>query len=429
MTVHRRILVQLGSLELGGAQINAVQLTAAVAQHGYDSLLVGPRQTCPRTGPSLLNVATDYGVRLEAYDRPASLVGHARALSGLARTWNADLVHAFSASERAAYWGPGLFGRRALVRTIYEMSFDPRTHPSVPVVIGTGYLRDELSGHRGGATLISPPVDTTRDAPGVTDQDEFRRGLGIGPDSIMLVVVSRLSEEMKAHGIEDAINAVARLSDPRVRLLIVGTGDAEGRLRACAASVNARLGEESVVFAGPLSDPRPAYDAADVVLGMGSSAARGLAFGKPLVVLGERGWSAVFREPATDAIFRNSFWSPNEVADGVGLLTGHLRALIDAPSERARLSGSAREFAEANFGLPAMASRLAEVYENALHSTSARAWVGDLHMEARILAAKLERTADAASGGRLKRGRQRAMLTWEQRRHDETPRLREGSSK
>lgn len=428
MIARRRVLVQLGSLELGGAQINAVQLSAAVAEHGYDSLLIGPRHTCPQTGPSLLNVAADYGVALEVYDRPASIGGHARALSGLARSWDADLVHAFSASERAAYWGPALFGRRALVRTIYEMSFDPRTHPSVPVVIGTGYLRDELVGHRGGATLISPPVDTARDAPGVTDRDEFRRKLGLAPDTIVLVIVSRLSEEMKARGIEDAINAVARLDDPRVRLVIVGTGDAEARLRASAASVNARLGYVSVEFMGPLSDPRPAYDAADVVLGMGSSAARGLAFGKPLIVLGERGWSVVFREPATEAIFRNSFWSPHEVTEGVALLTGHLLALIASPSERARLAVTARRFAEANFGLPAMASRLAEVYETALHSASARAWVGDLQMEARILAARLERTADMASGGRLALGQKHATLRWEQRRYDETSRLTGGSS-
>lgn len=429
MTGRRRVLVQLDNLELGGAQINAVQLTAAVTQHGFDSLLIGPRSTLPRTGPSLLDVAADYGVTLEAYDRPASLPGHARALSGFARTWDADLVHAFSASERAAYWGPGLLGRRALVRTIYEMSFDPRTHPSVPVVIGTGYLRDELAGHRGGAILISPPVDTARDAPGVTDRDEFRRNLGISPDAIMLVIVSRLSQEMKARGIEDAIRAVGRLGDRRIRLVIVGTGDAEEQLRATAANINARLGQASMVFAGPLSDPRPAYDAADIVLGMGSSAARGLAFGKPLIVLGERGWSAVFREPATEAIFRSSFWSPQEVSDGVGLLSAHLRALVAAPCERARLAAAAREFAEANFGLPAMASRLATVYENALRSASARAWLIDLRMEARILAAKLERSADTVSGGRLTRGQRAATLTWEQRRHDETPQLTGGTSR
>lgn len=419
MTEHRRVLVQLGNLELGGAQINAVQLSAAVAQHGFDSLLIGPRDTLPPEGPSLLEIGADYGIAITAYERPASLFSHARVLSSLARNWGAEIVHAFSASERAAYWGAGLFGRRALVRTIYEMSFDPRTHPSVPVVIGTGYLRDELKGRPGGATLISPPVDTSRDAPGVTDRNEFRRHLGLGADSIGLVVVSRLSEVMKARGISDAIHAVEYLDDPRVCLVVVGTGEAQGRLQAAAAAVNARHGRTSIVFTGPLADPRPAYDAADVVLGMGSSAARGLAFGKPLIVLGEHGWSRVFRAPDTESIFRNSFWSAQEVPDGIGLLSRHIRDLVDHPSERERLGVAARTFAESNFGLSAMALLLAGVYEDALRSTSTSVWFGDLRMEERILRAKLERAASKMTAGRLASGRTSAALAWEQRRNDE----------
>lgn len=424
MTARRRILVQLDNLELGGAQINAVQLSAAVAEHGFDTLLVGPEHTIPAQGPSLLDVGVDYGVTLMTYERPPSLLAHARTLSSLARRWRADVVHTFAASERAAYWGAGLLGRRALVRTMYEMSFDPRTHPSLPVIVGTGYLRDELASHPGGATLISPPVDTSRDVPSTTVRAEFRRKLGLGTDTIALVMVSRLTEEMKARGIADAIHAVDHLDDPRIRLILVGTGDAEERLRAIAGAVNSRHGRTSIIFPGPLSDPRPAYDAADIVVGMGSSAGRGLAFGKPLVVVGEYGWSAIFREPDIDAIFRNSFWSSGEVADGAGLMARHLRELVEKPSERARLAEGARQFAESNFGLPAMALRLAGVYEDAARSASAVAWIGDLRMEARILAAKLERTGGKLVPGRRSGGgRISAALTWEHRRQDEMPQV------
>lgn len=411
-TGRRRVLVQLDNLELGGAQINAVQLSAAVTEHGYDSLLIGPRDTLPAGGPSVLDVSADYGVRARAYDRPASLPSHARALTRYARGAGAQIVHAFSTSERAAYWGAGLLGRRALVRTIYEMSFDPRTHASIPLVIGTGYLRDELAGRPGGTTLISPPVDMTRDTPGVTDRAAFRSGLGLPDDAVVLAVVSRLSEEMKARGIEDAITAVEALGDPRVHLVVVGTGDAEARLRSVADGVNLRLGRTAVVFTGPLADPRPAYDGADVVLGMGSSAARGLAFGKALVVLGERGWSAVFREPYTDAIFRNSFWSPAEVPDGAGLLAEHLRTLTGDAAERERLGTAARAFAETNFGLAAMAQRLAGVYEEALRITSSRQWLRDLGTEGRILTAKLNRLSGRRASGTLE---------WKQRDTDVVP--------
>lgn len=429
MNARPRVLVQLDNLELGGAQINAVQLSAGVAVHGYDSLLVGPEDTIPVEGPSLLDVAHEYGVQIEVYRRPAPLMAHARTISRLADHWQADLVHAFSSSERAAYWGAGLLGRRALVRTIYENSFDPRTHPSVPVVIGTGYLRDQLAGRPGGAILISPPVDTSRDASGVTDRDSFRRRMGLGVDAVALVIVSRVATELKGRGIQDAIDAVECATDPRVHLIVVGTGDAEERLRGRAAAVNERLGRSAIAFLGPMSDPRPAYDAADVVLGMGSSAARGLAFGKPLIVLGERGWSAIFRPPDTEAILHNNFWSPQSVTDGVGLLLGHIRELVDDPEYRAALGRTSRQFAEEHFGLSTMALRLADVYGAALESRSASAWLGDLRMEGRILAAKAERTAGRISGGRISGGRVSASLAWNRHGPDGTLQVAERTTR
>lgn len=392
MTSPYRVLVALDHLELGGTQINAVQLSAAVRDHGYESLLVGPRHTLP-DGPSLLDVAAEYAVRVEPYDRPSAMLPSARALGRIARAWDAGIVHAFGTSERPAYWDAGLLGRRALVRTIYEMSTDPGLHPGVPLVVGTGYLRDELADRPGGVTLVSPPVDLSRDATDLVDAGGFRRGLGLGEHDVVLVIVSRLDEEMKARGVADTVQAVGRLDDPTVRLVVVGGGNAEQRLRELGGKVNASLGRDAVLFTGPMSDPRPAYAAASIVLGMGSSAARGLAFGKPLVVLGEFGWSKVFREPDVESLFRNSFWSPRAEPDSVGLLAEQLRGLVADPAERARLELLARRFAVDRFGLESMAARLAGVYDEALRRRSARAWVRDLPLEATILGGKIRRAA------------------------------------
>src|ERR1700680_2468459 len=62
-------------------------------------------------------------------------------------------------------------------------------------------------------------------------------------------------------------------------------------------AANARAGRKVAVLTGELQDPRSAYAAANVVLGMGGSALRGMAFGKPLIVQGERGfWELVTLE-------------------------------------------------------------------------------------------------------------------------------------
>lgn len=410
----RNVLVQLDSLELGGAQINAVQLSAAARSRGWESTLIGPRDSLPTSGSSLLDVAAEYGVRVEPYDRPAHIGRHARELESWARRVDAEVVHCFSTSERAAYWGPGRFGRRALVRTIYEMTFDPRTHPRVPVVIGTGYLRDELQGRPGPVTLISPPVDLEKDSPTAVDAAGFRSACGVGPDDVLLVIVSRLAEEMKARGVEDTIAAVAALEDPTVRLLVVGTGDAHARLASLAEGVNRGLRRDAIRFTGAMADPRAAYAAADIVLGMGSSAARGLAFGKPLVVLGEYGWSEAFTPASSAALFRNSFWSPQHVADGAERLRATLASMIVDPALRASRGAFGAGFAAENFGLTAMAERLADLYDRVAREASRATWLRDLPFEAGMLRAKIERAIERRTAGRFRPSRAVRRLDWTQ---------------
>lgn len=409
----RRVLVQLDNLELGGAQINAVQLSAQMTGLGFESKLIGPKDTIPKTGDSIIDVAAAYGLAVDAFDRAGSLPHLARQVARHAREHGAALVHAFSTSERPAYWGAALLGRRGLVRTIYEMYFDPSAHRNSPLVVGTGYLKDDLQGWPGGVHLVSPPVDLRRDAPGATDARGFRAGLGVSSDDIAVVVVSRLSREMKAAGIRSAMNAIASIDDSRVVLVVVGTGDAEADLRKAGDRVNSVLGRSAVRFAGSLGDPRPAYDSADIVLGMGSSAARGLAFGKPLVVLGEHGWSETFRESTSAAIFRRSFWSPEVVDEGDSILAGHLRELIADAEMRQSLGAWGRRFAVEHFGLEAMAERLGEIYEDSLRRASRRSWFADLETEQKILVAKGQRALSTATGGRYQ-GSLARVMDWRQ---------------
>jgi len=381
----RTVLVQLNSLSLGGTQISAVDFAAALVPHGYTSVLIGPRDTIPR-GPSLFEVAAERGVHLEAVDRPESVVAGARDLARRAREISADVVHVYGSwGARPAYWGPCRLGRRPLVQTVYEMAVAPWSYQAVPLVVGTGYLVDDLRDRRGLTTLISPPVDLEHDRPGAVDPAPFVASLGLAAGRVRAVIVSRLDEEMKALSVEIAIQAVGRLRRPDLDLVVVGTGDAEERLRALGDAVNDELGRRAVVFAGPLPDPRVAYASADVVLGMGSSAARALAFGKPLIVQGENGWSRRFLPESADALYRNSFWSDEASAAAVDELAENLAGL--GAVERAALGPWSREFAVAHFDLEAMAARLAAVYAAAASSYGVRSWLSDLGPEVRAVRA------------------------------------------
>lgn len=386
-----RILVHLNSLELGGTQLNAVDFAVAARAHGVESILLGAQGTLTPS-PNLVDYAGERGVPVEVYDPVGGMRGHAAQLSDLVDRLHVDLIHVYGmwGAARAVFWGPARFGRTPWVQTVYEMSVTPVVLRHMPLIVGTGYLLDEHADRPGRTVLVSPPVDLERDAPALTGLPDLRRaaGLGAGP---LLGIVSRLDSNMKAFSIGVAIDAMRSLGDTGATLAIVGGGDAEEHLRERARRVNDSLGREAVRLLGPMIDPRPAYAAADVMLGMGGSAARSLAFGKPLVVQGEAGWSQTFDRDSADALARASYWSPDSVADPVGDLVGAVRALLDDPVRRAELGVFGREFATARFGLPAMTAQLCDLYASAVRSYGPADWLADVPREGRRLMEKIAR--------------------------------------
>lgn len=385
-----RVLVHLNSLELGGTQINAVDLAVEVRRHGVESILVGARDTLPR-GPSLLDIAEDRGVGIEIYDPADSILARGRQLSAIAERHGAGLVHVYGSwggGARPTYWGFSRFGRRPWLQTVYEMEVSPKIKRHMPLIVGTGYQVDEMRDRPGRTILISPPVDTAADRPDPTAGAQFRQEHDLS--GLLLVIVSRLDASMKALPISVAIEAMRELSG-EATLVIVGTGDQVERLRILGDGVNEAVGRAAVRFIGPMANPRPAYLAADVMLGMGGSAARSLAFGRTLVVQGERGWSELFEELSADHLARNSYWSPESVDDPAGRLTRIIRPLLADTDRRARLGTFGRQFAIDRFSLTRMADKLVDFYAEAYSAYGARGWLADLPPEAGILSRKVAR--------------------------------------
>jgi glycosyltransferase involved in cell wall biosynthesis len=382
-----RVLVHLNSLELGGTQINAVDLAVQVRRYGIQSILVGARDTLP-AGPSLLDIAEERGIGVELYNPETSILARGHQLTNIATKHDAGLVHVYGSwggGARPTYWGYARFGRHPWMQTVYEMEVSPKIKKQMPLIVGTGYLIDELRDRPGRTTLISPPVDTDMDRPDPASGEEFRAVHGL--DGLLLVIVSRLDASMKALPVAVAIEAMRTLAQDAT-LVIVGTGDEAGRLHALGAKVNEAVGRLAVRFVGPMANPRPAYAAADVMLAMGSSAARSLSFGKPLIVQGEAGWSQLFEESTADALARFSYWSPEHVERPAERLVRLICPLLTDRKRRDQLGALGRRFAIQRFGLDMMASRLAEFYRDAATSYDLRRWLADVPPEIAILARK-----------------------------------------
>jgi L-malate glycosyltransferase len=364
-----RILVCPHSLAIGGSPINAIDLAAAVTELGHETIVHAP------PGPLVEYVAAKglrYVPARPAHVRPSP----ARALevARLARREGADLIHAYEWPPCLdAYFGARLISGVPLVCTVLSMEVPPLIPRSVPLVMGTQQLCAEARGSRGGIVeLIEPPVDTDRDHPQL-DRSPFRRAHRIDDDQLLVVTVSRLTVEFKLDALERAIDAIGRIAGRLpVVLALVGDGDAHEQLSRRADAVNAQVGRRAVVLTGPTMDPRPAYAAADVVVGMGSSVIRAMACGRPVVVQGGGSFSAVFDVDTCTTFMTQGFYGTADPGRGPDELAAQLESLLRDPTRRERLGSLGRQIALDRYSLRSAAAALAKIYGEAASDPPAR---------------------------------------------------------
>ena len=272
-----------------------------------------------------------------------------------------------------AFYGPSRALGTPLVGTVYGMAIPTWLPRSATLVAGTAKLVTgaRMIGQR--ATLIEPPVNTDWDDPAIVNGAEIRRLHGIDRDEVVLGIVSRLEPDMKEEGVVRAMLALLELGDstgPRLRLVVTGAGPSYHSLERRATSVNAKLGREAVIMTGALSDPRPAYAAADIALGMGGSALRSMAFAKPLIVLGVEGFSQPFENATAQLFFEQGFYgigsgAPDPIASQIAHLMDEGRRL--------RIGAWSRQVVLDRYSLEAAADTLEEVFEEARVQT--KRWI------------------------------------------------------
>lgn len=294
--------------------------------------------------------------------RPSSaVVGALRAVLTHRRV---DLAHAYE-------WPPSLESALAAARTpttvvssIMSMAVAPFLPTSMPLLVGTPQIAAHERRHRRHVRTMLPPVDLARNQGHMADAaSTLRRRYDIDPNATLVVCVSRVADQLKLEGLLTAARVVPDLGS-NVELLLVGDGPAGERLRQCADQVNRRAGRRVVTCAGHLLDPRPAYAAADVVLGMGGSAVRGLAFGKPVVVQGERGfWRRVDSDSVDDFLWQGWFGVGEDERSGCDALKRELGPLVRDGGLRDSLGRFGRQIAVKHHGLHGAAANLEKWYQ------------------------------------------------------------------
>lgn len=359
-----RILTCLHTMEVGGSQINGIELAGRMAALGHEAVVYGPPGDLR---PLVAELGLDWE---EAPEKgPHLSLRSMGRLRRIVRERRIDLIHAYEwAPTMDAAFGPHLVDGVPVVTTVLSPEVPDFVPTAFPMVVGVVELLERERARGRELHLIEPPVDTELNAP-VADTAALRERFGIAPDEVAVVTVARLVADLKREGILAAIEAVGRVGDEhRLRLVIVGDGAVRGELQAAADRVNAGRDRELVTLTGQMLDPRDAYAAADIVLGMGSSALRGIAFGKPLVVQGERAFWRLLTPESLPFFLDGGWYSLGDGVDGPGRLAAILGPLARDEALRRRLGALGREVVVERFSLAAAARTQAAIYERVVAS-------------------------------------------------------------
>ncbi len=350
-----RLLMAGPQLYIGGTQINMIELAAELqTSYGYDVTIYA------RPG-ALSSVAESKGVDVIAAPITSDRSTKHRAISQVLDSVRPDLVQAW------LWWAyrdaVSACVRRALPLLAIDMLSD-RICRGLPRFMMTTFGTPELAdiarkqGRRRVETLV-PPVDTTENSPTASLPDGPVRLTNTRPGAFKVVTVSRVTDELKSDSLERTMRAVAHLaSDLDVQFIVVGAGDALERFERIALEINGSIGREVVRMVGELLDPRPAYAMADVVVGMGGSALRGMAFAKPVVVVGEGGFTKLLSPETASYFLYHGLYGTCDGEPQGRELECVLSSLHGSSDRRAELGAFSRHFVEANFSIGSVTHQL-----------------------------------------------------------------------
>lgn len=360
-----KILIYPHDMNMGGSQLNAIELASAVKQLGHEVIIAGQRG-------SLCEKVAELGlefIELPTPGRRPSL-SVIKALKRIIVQHDIEFVHGYE-------WPPSLEAELAClnspataVSTVLSMSVAPFIPTSMPLLVGTEQIAELERGFgRDMVDLMEPPVDTQLNRPDLKLPVQEKSQLwGIAEDGLTLAMISRLAYEMKLEGILRAIEVIGDYQGTEtVQLVIAGSGPANSEVAEAAMKVNNRTGQLRVILTGELEDPRWLYQRADVVLGMGSSILRAMAFSKPCVVQGESGfWKVVDGTSLPDFLFGGWYGVGNGNEEGPWVLEAQLHPLLANGSLRQKLGQFARSVVVERFSLEASGASQEQFYTRVL---------------------------------------------------------------
>lgn len=363
-----KVVLFLHQLDIGGTSVNAIELASALRDsHGFDVVLFST------PGP-MTKYAEERRLRFRAAPFAVATPSPKRisALRQVVKQEAPDLVYAWESWPCLdAFYGVHLPMRLPLLVTDMQMQLTRMLPRGIPITFGTPKLVEQsaAAGHRR-VRLLLPPVDTEANSPNTVDPEMFRRKYDIQNGEILIVTVSRLDGFLKGESLNRTLEAVAALANETpVRFVLVGDGNLRRTLQIAADKINASVRKQVILLTGAILDPRAAYGAADLIVGMGSSALRGMAFAKPVIVVGENNFSLPMTADTAGELYRHGLYGLGSVCTGNSRLIDQMRWTLSSTQRMRSMGELSRKFVTQFFSLSKLAVELADCCRDAVTCT------------------------------------------------------------
>ncbi|MFI5197323.1 MAG: glycosyltransferase [Thermoanaerobaculia bacterium] len=375
MRARPRVLHVIGSLDIGGAEKQIVEIVRGLAGRFefHVGLLSsgGPLEPLVRAEGAEIHPLASRGAASPAHRLWRAARARSR-LRSLLRGLDPDIIHSWlfegsflaALSRWPAHVPPLIVSRRSLVGWIarhpsyYPLARWTNGQADILLANAEAVRADVIRKERvesGRVQVIYNGVDTSVYTPGPADE-KLRREAGL-PEGLPVVGMVANIHTYKGHG--EVVEAVAALRDEgfRCALLFVGRdGDATVRLRE---RIDA-LGLENVVFAGARGDVPRMLRLMDVFVsasheeGFSNSILEAMSSGRAIVTTSVGGSVEQIENGANGFVVPPH--SPVSLAAAVARLLGD-------PSMREALGTAARKTAIGKFGLERVLEETAALYE------------------------------------------------------------------
>lgn len=360
-------------LTVGGCQINAINLATALVRRGHKVVFLaggGPLEE------QVLSAGMEL-VRTNYTDRKHPSFRTMRELADLVKHHKADIVQAFDPIPLLEAYGSQLWHKQPVYGLAAAQSTPcfrlPKSREIALVNPDTMKRYIQLLGWSPERLrLIVARLDCQRYRPLNVSASQVFGKYGVSGNVPVVTLITRV-DQGKWATIGLFLSAAQHWFQTRfqvrpVQFVIVGGGPLFLGLQEHAQS----LENEGIIFTtGELLDIPEVMNASAIILGMASTCQQGLACGRPVIVLGKRGFSATVDSDNFEFLAAHHFnLHRQEAGEQPESLCLQIGEILDSTTRTQRLSAFGRDIACERFDSQIGARQLEEVYSSLLEKRS-----------------------------------------------------------